>query len=293
VAEFASETFAWRLASGRPSPHLVKAALRAGAVIDRYGSPLPGARLEYLLYPSDALFPPDDLLVGQRLLSDCGLLDEMSDGLIPTDSLRALLALEPARAAELLFEIASRRLGVPPSEIEEISPAEAAEFDPERRERLLLARRLTFDQTQASELGLRGEEHVVEVARADLVGLGRADLADRVQRLSELSDQLGYDVVAPTLNGMRRLEVKTSGRTAVEPFHLFLSRLEFEVGMADPSWALVACRVDSDDVVEVVGWCRATAIEPLLPSDTPTAHWVTIEISLPLAELAPGLPSAV
>jgi hypothetical protein len=271
----------------------VKAALRAGALIDRSGSPVPAARLEYLLYPSDALFPPDDLRVGQLLLSDCGLLDEDLDGLVPTDSLRALLALEPAGAAEILFEIACQRLGVPTSETAEISPAEATEFDPARRERLLLARRITFDQAQFALLGARGEKFVVEEARAGLVELGRADLAGRVQRVSQLSDQLGYDVVAPTLNGVRRLEVKTSGRPADDAFHFFLSRLEFEVGMADPSWALVACRVDRDEALTIVGWCRAGAIEGLLPGDTAAAHWMTTEISLPLTAFEPGLPPAV
>jgi hypothetical protein len=292
VPELPSESFPWQLASG-PSTHLVKAALRAGALIDRHGSPIPSARLEYLLHTSDALFPPDDLLVGQRLLSDCGLLKEESDGLVPSESLRTLLALEPERAAEILFEIASRQLGIRPSEPAELRPAEGATFGSEARERLLLARRLTFDQTQSSALGLRGEAHVVDEARADLVRLGRADLAERVQRVSELSDQLGYDIVAPTLNGVRRLEVKASGRTGANTFHLFLSRLEFEVGMRDPSWALVACRVDADEVFAIVGWCRAAAIEPLLPSDTAAAEWVTVEISLPLASFEPGLPPAV
>lgn len=271
----------------------MRAALRAGALIDRFGSPIPEARLEYLLYPSDALFPPDDLLVGQGLLSDCGLLEEEADGLVPTVRLRALLSLEAGRGAEILFEIASRRLGIPPSDSTELSTAEAAAFDPDRRERLLLARRLTFDMTQDSALGLRGENHIVDEARAGLMRLGRPDLADRVQRVSELSDQLGYDIVAPTLTGVRRLEVKTSGRTTADTFHLFLSRLEYEVGMADPSWALVACRVGSDEVVSTVGWCRAGAIEALLPGDTAAAQWVTIEISFPLAAFEPGLPPAV
>ena len=239
------------------------------------------------------MFPPDDLRVGQLLLSDCGLIDEDLDGLVPTDSLRALLALDPERAAEILFEIACRRLGVPTFETAEISPAEATEFDPDRRERLLLARRLTFDHAPLALLGARGEKFVVDEARAGLLELGRADLAVRVQRVSELSDQLGYDVVAPTLNGVRRLEVKTSGRPADNAFHFFLSRLEFEVGMADPSWALVACRVDHNEAVVIIGWCRAGAIERLLPSDTAAAHWMTTEISLPLTAFEPGLPPAV
>jgi hypothetical protein len=165
--------------------------------------------------------------------------------------------------------------------------------DADRRERLLLARRLTFDQSRGSELGERGENFVVEEARSNLIRIGRSDLADRVQRVSELSDQLGYDVVAPTLNGVRRLEVKTSGRASVDEFHLFLSRLELEVGLADPSWALVACRLDANQVVTIAGWCRARALEPHMPSDAARGRWATVEISLPVASLEPGLPPAI
>lgn len=284
---------AWALASGGPTTHLVKAALRAGVLIDDYGSPIPGTRLEYLLYQSDAIFPPDDLLLGQRLLLDCGLLEERAAGLVPTDALRALLALDEDNAAEVLFDIASRRVGIPLSESSDTDAQNPLALDPAKRERLLLARRLIFDQTASAALGLRGENHVVDEARADLVRLGRPDLAERVQRVSELSDELGYDVVAPTMTGARRLEVKTSGRAAGDTFRLFLSRLEYEVGIADGSWALVACQVSADKTVAIVGWCRAAAIEPLLPADTAEGRWVTVEVNLSLRTFEPGLPPAV
>jgi hypothetical protein len=281
------------LANGTPTIHLVKAALRAGALIDRYGSPISGTRVEYLLYPSDALYPPGDLLLGQRLLLDCGLLEETDEGLVPTEAIRVLLALGEENAVDVLFDIANRRVGGLSPEIAGAIARQGTAFDPDRRERLLLARRLTFDQARSVALGLLGETHVVDEARAELVLLGRADLAGQVQRVSELSDQLGYDIIAPALNGMRRLEVKTSGRVAGDPFHLFLSRLEFEVGQSDRSWALVACQVNAVGEVAVVGWCRAGAFQSLLPSDSTNAEWVTVEVSLPLAMLNPGLPPAV
>src|SRR6266568_683965 len=92
----------WSLPSGLPPAHLIRAALRAGSLIDAYGSPVPAARSAYLLYPSDALYPPEDLRLGERLLLDCGLLLQQDEHLYPTDQLKTLLAVEGAEADLIL-----------------------------------------------------------------------------------------------------------------------------------------------------------------------------------------------
>jgi hypothetical protein len=116
---------------------------------------------------------------------------------------------------------------------------------------------------------------VVDLSRQDLARAGRPDLAALVQRVSLISDQLGYDVVAPTLRGkVRRMEVKTTSRSAQTHFEVYLSRNEAAVAVRDPSWTLVLCQACDSSRAEVVGWCRANAFAPVLPSDKhPRGRW--------------------
>jgi hypothetical protein len=94
----------WSLSSGLPPAHLVRAAIRAGSLIDAHGSPIPAARSAYLLYPSDALYPPEDLRFGEQLLLDCGLLREEDGHLHPTSELGVLVRLEDDEATSIVFE---------------------------------------------------------------------------------------------------------------------------------------------------------------------------------------------
>lgn len=94
----------WALPNGLAPAHLIRAALRAASLIDSYGSPVPAARSAYILYPSDALYPPQDLRLGERLLLDCGLLHERDDHLHPTPQLEELVALDADDAAAIVFE---------------------------------------------------------------------------------------------------------------------------------------------------------------------------------------------
>jgi|SRR6266568_442184 len=195
----------WALPSGLPPAHLVRAALRAGSLIDAYGSPVPAAWSSYLLYPSDALYPPKDLRLGERLLLDCGLLIEKDGYLHHTAELDAFLALDEDEAISIIFERAV--LTVSPHNLDfevdgELSEEAATLVEelipnPDRREALLLAVGRKHDEALQARLGLRGEEFIVAYARENLIELGRPDLAAGVRRLSEFSDDLGYDVVAP------------------------------------------------------------------------------------------------
>lgn len=288
----------WASSSGIPSAHVVRAALRVGALIDGQGSPIAAAATAYVLYQSDALYSPQDLRLGERLLLDVGLLGLVGDQVLPTPSLDEFLALEEAEATVLLLGLAIDA-AVPPdldqapaatisTELRRI--AEALISDPDRREAFLLARGLKHDNNALAAIGSLGEELVVHVARQELVELGRDDLARGVVRLSVFSDQLGYDVIAPRIDGRRRLEVKTTSDHRDESiFRFYVSRVEAEVGRTDPDWALVACRAYGE-VATLVGWCRASTLEPYFPNDSDGGRWASAELQLPASVFEPGLP---
>ena len=163
--------------------------------------------------------------------------------------------------------------------------------DPVQREAILLALGNRFDPTAATQTGTIGEEFVVSECRSLLRSAGYEDLACKVQRVSLISDQLGYDVVAPTISGgSRRMEVKTTSRGG-EVVEVIITRNEVRVGLRDPSWALVVCRVIPDGSVHPVGWCRGSVLRPLLPTDVhPHGHWLAVGITLTSDLLSDGLP---
>jgi hypothetical protein len=290
----------WSLLSGLPPAHLIRAALRAGSLIDAYGSPVPAARSAYLLYPSDALYPPEDLHLGERLLLDCGLLLKRDGHLHPASGLKALLGLEEDEATSIVLERAiltasdTHDFGTDGDLTgETVALVEELISSADRREAVLLGLGRKHDQALRAALGLRGEEFVVMRARDELTELGRPDLARSVRRLSEFADDLGYDVTAPRLDGKRRLEVKTSSRAGDGLFRFFLSRNEIDWGLGDADWALVACRVRADDEVELVGWCRAPALEPYLPVDSEGGRWASVGLEVPTTLFEPGLPPPI
>jgi hypothetical protein len=229
--------------------------------------------------------------LGERLLVDCGLLVVTGDQLVPATDLKTLAGLPEPDATAVVFELAVQRsLGSTPVIPEIEAAASVLVPDPERREALLIAMARRHDESVRAALGARGEAFVASVAQDELRSLGRHDLAERVRRVSEMSDQLGYDVVAPRILGTRRLEVKTSGVTGAGLFRFYLSRAEYEVGLVDSDWALVGCQADEDDALSLAGWCRATSLEPYLPNDGQAGRWVSAEVSVPLTLLMPGLP---
>ncbi|MCA1675895.1 MAG: DUF3883 domain-containing protein, partial [Actinobacteria bacterium] len=113
-----------------------------------------------------------------------------------------------------------------------------------------------------------------------------------VHQVSLRSDQLGYDVTSPDITGHRhRMEVKTTSSAAPDRVEFFLSRNEATVGECDSAWSLVAVRRDRDQTLQIVGWCRAVALLPLLPKDLSVqGRWTSVRLSVPTTEFVPGLP---
>lgn len=72
------------------------------------------------------------------------------------------------------------------------------------------------------QLGKNGEELVLYYERETLIGLGRADLARKIEWTSqEKGDGAGYDIASFAADGSPRLiEVKTTNGSAKTPFYL-------------------------------------------------------------------------
>ena len=291
---------------GVPTRHRIRAAIRAARVLTPEGTRLWVARDSYLQITEDGIYRLVDYLAGQEILLRCGLLRLEGDVLYCAPGLTELLAEEDERCIQTLAElylsaeppvwlrVAVAGDGLRPEYIPDEAQAELERLipDPERREALLLSAGHTFDDTERRRIGVLGEEHVAAVCRDELTGLGHPELAARVIRISALSDQLGYDVTAPSLAGTRRLEVKTT-RAQASAVEVFLSRNEVETGLRDPDWALVICRIDESDTIWNVAWCRADTLRVLLPVDPAVGgRWEVVKVTLSDAAVVPGVPPA-
>lgn len=287
-----------------PTRFQLLAALSAGRLIDADGTAADVARDSYGRTPNGGRFGVRDLIAGEALLRRLELVENGNGVLHPNTRLLDLRELEEDAAAEALLAIVLAQdaplwLGVAASGDElrpELIPTAAADVlenvipDFDQREAFLLALGRRVDTDERSRIGGLAEDHVVEAARSELAAADRSDLAEQVQRLSRISDQLGYDVTAPTLVGpTRHLEVKGT-RNAGKRLEVFVSRNEAKIGLADLHWALVVCRVGEGDVVEIVGWCRASAFEEKLPEDRGTGRWQSVKLVIPADGLHEGLP---
>ena len=164
--------------------------------------------------------------------------------------------------------------------------------DPDRREAFLLARARTVDAAGRRLIGALGEVAVVEACVTELIELGAPKQAEDVQRVSLISDELGYDVTAPRVDGgTRRLEVKST-RSSSQGVRIFISRTEATVGVSDPAWSLVIVRIAPDDSASIVGWTKGTHLADLLPVDEGDGRWETASISVQADALRPGIPPA-
>lgn len=286
---------------GLPPAHLIRAAWEVACQLDAHGDPVQAARHNYTRHSTGGIFPPLDLQRGEELLVDAGLLLREGEILHPSVSLQTLVAVERDVGYEILLGHCIQQS--PPSWLQDepvLPPADARAVldelfsDADRREAFLIALGRCFDPSQLRDLGEFGEEHVVAVARQELIELGCNELAHGVRRVSLLSDQLGYDVVAPCPNGtQRRLEIKASGRRLDGLAHFFLTRNEVEVGLRDRNWALVYCALGTNADIQIVGWCRGHTLEPYLPNDAQGGRWRVAKITLPLTALADGIPPII
>lgn len=259
----------------------------------------------FLSVPSGGIYRQADLRAGLELLVACGMAIceggkvYPSPGLLPLlrlaneDGCRTLLGIFLAVCPPVWLDLA-RRSSDPVANVMPTSDARritALIPDPASREAFLLSLGRRQDLDILVKLRDLGEEHVVSQCKSALAASGRTDLAERVQRVSLISDQLGYDVVTPTLaETTKRLEVKTQGKISSSS-RVLLSRNEAEYGLREPSWALVVCQADAAGRLRLIGWCDADYLRGRLPTDQGTrSRWVSVELVIPNGDLHVGLP---
>ena len=288
----------------QPTLYLLQAAALASTVLAEPRTTQTVADASYRSLASGGFYRLDALRSGQAILEDAKLLIRHGDELRLTDELLRIREMPEPTAVELIMHslvLVEQPLwlfgvlddsglhweNVPDHEQQVLSSMHPTAA---QREAFLLGLARTFDAHRLTELGSAGEEFVVAACRSHLTDRGRDDLARLVNRVSLISDELGYDITAVDTAGSRhRLEVKAT-RVAVDRFQFFLSRNEADVAARDPDWALVAVVLDGDDD-RLLGWCRGTRLAPALPVDMSTyGQWASVRVSLPLSELTPGLP---
>lgn len=275
------------MTGGVPTRHLIDAAHRVARLLSSEPRDVERLRASYIHLPSDGAFGETDLKRGEALLVEAGLASTDGTQIHLTVKGALIGPLDQGNGRELILHefLATVRptwleVATANGEIcEELMPSEVeanlrgAIADPAQREGLLLALGQKFDQIARSELGAAGERFVVQSCRALLREGGRPDLASKVLHASEISDTLGYDVVAPRLAGdVKRLEVKTMGTVREQP-RFYLSRNEYNTGVADPAWRLVLCGRVGVDEFSVVGWCTAEQLAPCIPRETSSGRW--------------------
>lgn len=245
--------------SVQPSQHQIRAAIEVARIVDASGNPYGDVRSSYRLALTDGAHRVESFVAGEELLLSLGLLFERDGRLFPAEALTVLARVEGSEA-----------------------------------ERVVRARHASvFDQDLLDRIGAAGEDLVADACRAELVELGRADLASNVQRVSLADDSLGYDVSAPSVSfPTRLLEVKTSGRNAPGLFEFYLTRNEYDTGRRSrDAWYLVGCRWDGS-VATVIGWCQAAGLSTYLPTDG-QGRWMEALVRLPKQMLTPGIPPPV
>lgn len=263
-------------------------------------------RASYPHVPAEGVVGPADLASAERLLTVNGLLQLTGETCSAGEELAAAGVLEEDEGRRLVLMLLVKRLrplwaevlagfegdltNAPlPAEVDELLRREF--IDPDERERFLLRLGRQFEHDRLSRTGSLGEEAVVAACKAVLRTHGLEKLTKFVRRVSVVSDQLGYDVVTPTLSGdTARLEVKTSRLATGAALRFFLSQNEALVAQEDPHWYLVLCTARENEA-DILGWCRPQRFMHLLPKNTgPDGEWVSCRLSISLAHLEPGLP---
>jgi hypothetical protein len=251
--------------------------------------------------PFHGIYRRGDLVAGEAVLIRAGLLELKAGVLIPAEGLAevsragdsdgvevlVITLLASERPAWLLAATAEDDFAselVPDREMEVIEKT----LDPDRRELLLLGIGQRYSAESQEKTGALAEDFVVDRCRKELVDAGESDLAEQVQQVSSISDQLGYDITAPRPGAStRRIECK--GTKAAIP-RIYLSRNEAKRALCDPDWYLVVCTLDKDDNTDLSGWCPGAELEQFLPVNQGGGQWASVEIPIPEGLLRPGLP---
>jgi hypothetical protein len=257
--------------------------------------------------PTGGILGTQDFRASEQILESLGLVEIRGGKLVVAETVRELAAVTREDAAALILGLALERR--PPGWLRFAAAGDSLKIDAipdseldslgscfgggERLEAVLLAAARRFDASRLAALADLGQAYVVERCREQLRDGGSQDLAMAVSRVGLVSDQLGYNVVAPRLDGSsRRIEVKATRRLAWRG-EVYISRGHFEVGALDPDWSLVVVEVDTDDRPSLLGWCPAQALTAKMPRDNhPLGRWNSVRVLQAEGMLNAGLPPA-
>jgi hypothetical protein len=291
-----------------PTPFELGAAYHVSTVLRATGTNMHVARLSYARISTGGIYRLEHFERAETLLWGCRLIDVVDGVIKPSGELLEIARLPYSEALELLLIATVERQ--PPvwlyaaCEGSELATEAIPDLDwsiitgvienPDRREAFLLALGRKFDAEEAASTGSEGELFVVEQCRQALTALGHPELAQAVRRVSSVSDQLGYDIVTPTIgNDPWRIEVKTT-RSRASVVRTSLTRNEARVGIADQRWILLICFQSDAGHHEILGWCRASLFLSVLPKDvSKDAQWLSARVALDRANLNEGLPSLI
>ena len=285
-----------------PSRYHVQSAQRCARLIGLDAARIEDVESAFHSAATHGMFRLQDLRSGRRLLESLQLLRCDQDTLYPDPALLEFGRCSLDEAAQLSFTrlmeatqpiwLASAIEGN--SIIDEYIPTKVTRYledvfsDMDRRELILLAVGQRYDPDRMGVIGLQGELAVLAACREYLEQSGRRELRDSVIHVSKISDQLGYDIVSPTLDDRRaRIEVKSTA--SLKDHSVYISRLEAAVGRADRDWRLVFCRAQSTET-EIVGHCSFSAIEDQIPTDRAPGEWSVARLQLSVLSLEPGVP---
>ena len=95
--------------AGLPTIHLLRSALVAASVCDAEGVETAVVHQSYLRLPTGGMYHCEDLLKGERLLLQCGLLTSIGTVLYPAEELRALRGLPQDEASQILLALAAQQ----------------------------------------------------------------------------------------------------------------------------------------------------------------------------------------
>ena len=287
------------------TPRQLQAALLVVRVLGADGSSAISARSNWLNLSVVARADLAELKRAEEELLRIGLVTLEGDWEKPTQEMFEACKAQDDIAAEITLALALEwtnplwlhtATGAGDAVATELIPDDVFEAlsrvipDPIRREAFLLQRARVVDGDELKRIGAIGEEFVVDSFKNELIDLGARELCDRVIRVSLTSDELGYDVVAPRLDGTnRRVEVKTT-KIREWPISVFVTRNEISTGLADSNWSLlVVCCSDSGCIL--VGWTSASRISAYLPTDQHTSgRWQSARLKLSEVDFSSGLP---
>lgn len=137
-----------------------------------------------------------------------------------------------------------------------------------------------IDLARRAQIGSAGEIALCALLEAKWPGA--------INHVAETDDGFGYDISASIQEVEWHLEVKSTTRRGRLSF--FLSRHEFETGLADSDWKLLVVGLDDELEASCIAEVDKSALKRFAPSDrTTSATWENVRYDMGGDHLIPGL----